>query len=64
MMVVIRGNDTLYDTDDYEAIQSAFEGYIYGSHRGEDLHNNKRGLEEGYKIGSIIKNRKSNTYGR
>ena len=62
MMIIIRGN-TLYETDDYEEIQSAFEGYIYGSHRGEDLHDDKKGVIDGYMIGSYIRSRK-NTYAR
>lgn len=34
-MVIIRDN-SLYETDDYDKIQEAFEGYLYGSHRGLD----------------------------
>jgi hypothetical protein len=32
---IIRDNP-LYETDDFEEIQMAFEGYLYGSHRGLD----------------------------
>lgn len=35
-MVIIRDN-SLYETDDYDKIQEAFEGYLYGSHRGLDV---------------------------
>jgi len=58
-MIIIRDN-SLYETDDYEEIQEAYEGYLYGSHRGLDI-DDKKGLEEGYMIGNFIRNRK-NTY--
>lgn len=35
-MFIIRG-DSLYETDNYEQIQEAHEGYLYGSHRGLDI---------------------------
>ena len=36
VMKIIRDN-SLYETDDYEEIQLAFEGYLYGEHRGLDI---------------------------
>lgn len=60
MMIIIRDN-TLYDTDDYEEIQEAYEGYLYGSHRGLDI-DEKEWEEDGRKIGRLVKNRKNDTY--
>lgn len=61
-MVLIRGN-ALYDTDDYEEVQSAFEGYIYGSHRGLDEHCDKEYLEENYEYARwIIRKRQRSNY--
>jgi len=34
-MYIIKDNP-LCETDDYEEIQEAFEGYLYGAHRGLD----------------------------
>ena len=62
MMIIIRGN-TLYETDDYEEIQEAFEGYIYGNHRGEDEHDDKKRIQDDYEYAKwITRKRKGNYY--
>jgi hypothetical protein len=45
-MIIIR-DDSLYDTDDYEMIQSAYEDYLYGSHRGKDVNKKEYDMKDG-----------------
>lgn len=44
----IIGENPLCDTDDYDRIQAAYEGYLYGTHRGLDV--DEKELKEWYKF--------------
>lgn len=44
MFVIQKGK--MVETDDYEKIQSSFEDYLYGGHRGLDI--DEKELEEFY----------------
>lgn len=41
MSLIQKDYERLYGTNNQEDLQSQFEGYIYGSHRGWDAHEDK-----------------------